>query len=202
MAEAGTHLTSLWPDVEWGQLEVRLPDLTFGAGLVLYTGGTRVELLHLGPAHTAGDLVAWLPDQHVLFTGDLVMSGVTPFCPMGSVSGSLAALQILRELGPRVVVPGHGPLTGPQVFDETEGYLRRLQLLAKEGVAAGITPVVFARDTDLGPYSDWLDSERLVPNLHRACAEERGAAPGTAVDMNRLFADMVEFHGRMPACHA
>lgn len=202
MAQAGTHLTGLWPDVCWGDIEVRLPELTFRDRLTLHLGATRVELLHLGPAHTANDTVVWLPDQRVLFTGDLVMSGVTPFCPMGSVAGSLEALETLRALQPRTVVTGHGPVAGPEVFDETEGYLRLLQRLARDGLAAGLTPVRIARETDLGRYADWLDAERLVPNLHRACAEARGEAPGSPVDMNALFADMMDFHGRRPTCHA
>nr|WSZ99046.1 MBL fold metallo-hydrolase [Streptomyces sp. NBC_00857] len=202
MAEAGRHLTELWPDVCWGELELVLPELTYQDRLTLHVGGIRAELIHTGPAHTTNDTVVWLPERSVLFTGDLVMSGVTPFCPMGSVSGSLQALDRLRSLGARTVVTGHGPVTGPEVFDETESYLRWLQGLAKEGVSAGLTPLEVARDTDLGAYAELLDAERLVPNLHRAYAEEHGAAPGEPLDIGALFREMIQHHGRPPACHA
>ncbi|MFJ8360455.1 MBL fold metallo-hydrolase [Streptomyces sp. NPDC093984] len=202
MAAAGLHLTSLWPDVDWGNLRLVLPTVTYEDRLTLHVGALRAELVHVGPAHTTNDTVVWLPERGVLFTGDLVMAGVTPFCPMGSVSGSLAAVDRLRAFGARVLVTGHGPVAGPEVLDVTEGYLRRIQQLAKEGVAAGLDPLDVAREADLGEYADLLDAERLVPNLYRAYAEERGAAPGDPLDIGELFGKMIEHHGGLPVCHA
>ncbi|MEV3993899.1 MBL fold metallo-hydrolase [Streptomyces sp. NPDC049837] len=203
MAAAGLHLTSLWPDVCWGDIELALPEVTFRDALTLHAGGVRVELLHLGPAaHTTNDTVVWLPEQRVLFTGDLVMSGVTPFCVMGSVSGSLDALERMRGLDPLVVVPGHGPVGGPEVLDANEAYFRWLLGLARQGVADGASPLELARATGPGPFEGLLDAERLVPNLHRAYAEERGAAPGEALDVPALFREMTEYHGGLPTCRA
>ncbi|MFH9008954.1 MBL fold metallo-hydrolase [Streptomyces afghaniensis] len=202
MLTARLHLTGLWPDVDWGDVRLVPPRIVFPDRLTLHVGEQRVELLHLGPAHTCGDVVVWLPDSRVLFTGDIVMTGVTPFVPMGSVSGCLAALDALRALEPRVIVPGHGPVGGPELLDDTADYLRLLRSLAAEGTAAGQHPLAIAASAGLGRFGDWLDSERLVPNLHRACAEALGAEPGSPLDMNALFADMVAFHGKLPACHA
>ncbi|MFE0733495.1 MBL fold metallo-hydrolase [Streptomyces sp. NPDC058855] len=202
MTEAGLHLTGLWPEVDWGRLELVPPALTFRDRLTLHIGDKTAELIHLGPAHTTNDTVVWLPAERVLFTGDLVMNGVTPFVPMGSVAGSLEALAALRGLAPEVVVTGHGPVGGPEVFDEAEGYLRLLQELAGRGLAEGLDPVGLARRTDLGAYARWLDAERLVPNLFRAYAEEQGEPRGSRVDMTELFGRMVEYHGGVPACHA
>lgn len=202
IAAAGLHLTGLWPDVCWGDLEVVPPHLTYRDRLTLHVGSLRAELLHLGPAHTTGDTVVWLPEQRVLFTGDLVMAGATPFCPMGSVAGSLKALRELRALGARTVVPGHGPVAGPELFDVNEGYLRRLQQLAEDGLAAGLSPLEAAREAGPGPYADLLDAERLVPNLHRAYAEALGGRPGEPLDIPALFAEMTRYHGGLPACHA
>ncbi|WP_395511798.1 MBL fold metallo-hydrolase [Streptomyces racemochromogenes] len=202
MALAGLHLTGLWPDVPWGEVRVELPGLTFRDRLTLYPGDFPVELIHPGTAHTAGDTVVWLPRQRVMFTGDVVMSGATPFCLTGSVSGSLAAVEELRALGPRTVVPGHGPVGGPELLDATAGYLRRVQRLAAEGRAAGLTPLEAAREADLGPYAELLDAERLVPNLHRAYAEAAGAAPGHPLDVETMFREMVAHHGGLPACAA
>ncbi|MHC3474080.1 MBL fold metallo-hydrolase [Streptomyces sp. 7R007] len=202
MAGAGLHLTTLWPDVKWGELRLALPSLTYRDRLTLHVGEVSAELLHLGPAHTTDDTVVWLPEQRVLFTGDLVMSGVTPFCPMGSVSGSLDAIAELRRLNARTVVTGHGPVAGPEALDRAEGYLRWVQELARQGLAAGIGPLQLARETDLGEWAELLDSERLVPNLHRAYAEVLGGVPGERMDIGALFGEMVEFHGGLPACHA
>ncbi|MFC4516983.1 MULTISPECIES: MBL fold metallo-hydrolase [Streptomyces] len=202
MARAGLHLTGLWPGVDWGALRPALPELTFRERVTLHVGDTEARLLSFGPAHTAADTVVWLPRQRVLFAGDLVMNGVTPFCPMGSVAGCLEALDALRALGPEVVVPGHGPVAGPGVLDDNEAYLRRLRVLARDGLAAGLGPLAAARAAGPGPYAGWVDAERLVPNLFRAYAEERGEVRGSHLDMDELFARMTEFHGEPPACHA
>lgn len=213
-AEAGHGLRQLWPGVEWGETPLVLPQLTFRDGLTLHTGaaggarvqreavGLRVELLHIGPAHTPGDVAAWVPDRSVLFTGDVAWNGVTPYCLMGSVSGSLAALDRLRRLGARTVVPGHGPVGGPEVLDRTEAYLRWVQRLAADGLRAGRTALEAAQAADLGAFGELTDAERLVSNLHRAYAEQEGLEPGARIDVGASFREMVEFHGGPPRCHA
>lgn len=202
MAVAGLHLTGLWPDVQWGEIAVELPALTFCDRMTLHVGDIPAELLHLGVAHTTSDTLVWLPEQRVLFTGDVVMSGVTPFCLTGSISGSIEVIDELRMLGAETVVPGHGPVAGPEILDETYGYLRLVQRLAVDGLSAGLSPLDAAREADLGPYHELLDAERLVPNLHRAYAEALGQAPGSRLDIERLFASMVDYHGGLPDCAA
>ncbi|NDZ79374.1 MBL fold metallo-hydrolase [Streptomyces sp. SID10853] len=200
--QAGLHLTGLWPDVCWGDITVTPPTLTYEDRLTLHVGPVRVELMSAGAAHTINDTVVWLPDQRVLFTGDVVMSGVTPFFPMGSLSGCVAAVRTLRSLDPAVVVSGHGPVAGPEILNETEKYLLWVRSLAKEGIEAGLTPLEVARESRYGPWEGLLDPERLVPNLHRAYLELRGAAPGAPVDMGALFQEMVDFRGGLPHCAA
>ncbi|MCX5115092.1 MBL fold metallo-hydrolase [Streptomyces sp. NBC_00378] len=200
---AGLHMAGLWPDVCWGDIEITPPELTFRDRTTLHVGTIRAELIHIGPAaHTTDDTIVWLPDQGVLFTGDLVMNGVTPFCVMGSVTGSLRALEQLRALGATTVVPGHGPVGGPEILDVNEAYLRRIRQLAKEGTEAGATPLELARTAGPGPYAHLLDSERLLPNLHRGYAEEQGLPEGSPLDVPALFAEMAEYHGRPPECLA
>jgi cyclase len=133
----------------------------------------------------------WLPEQSVLFAGDLVFNGGTPFLLMGSISGAIRAVESLRGLGPRTVVPGHGQICGPEVFDAVLGYVRFVQGHAVAAREAGLSPLEAARQIDLGPYSELLDSERLVGNLHRAYADLDGAS----VDLFAALADMVAFNG-------
>jgi len=202
MAEYGLALRDLWPQVRWGHVEPTLPKVTFRDRMSLPGLGLRVELLHIGPGHTAGDTVVWLPDQRVLFTGDLVFSGATPFVLMGSLSGSLRVLDQLRVLEPLHVVPGHGPLGGPELLDMNADYLRWVDKLARAGIADGLTPLDLARAADPGPFDQLLDSERLVGNLVRAYAERRGAQPAAPLDVGAAFADIVALHGCLPHCGA
>ncbi|MEV8594584.1 MBL fold metallo-hydrolase [Streptomyces sp. NPDC052012] len=201
-AEAGLGLRQLWPDVVWGETPLTLPTLTFREALTLHADDLSVELLHVGPAHTANDVVAWVPERSVLFAGDVVWSGVTPYVLMGSISGSFRALDRLRSLGPRVVVPGHGPVGGTELIDATEAYLRLILRLAEDGRRAGLTPLQAAARADLGAFAGLTDPERLVGNLHRAYAELDGLPPGARIDVAASFKEMVAFHGGLPACHA
>ncbi|MCX4970510.1 MBL fold metallo-hydrolase [Streptomyces sp. NBC_00654] len=204
MAEAGLGLRGLWPQVAWGETPLALPTLTFRTALTLHLGraGPRVELLHIGPAHTATDVAVWVPERRVLFTGDVVWSGVTPYVLMGSVAGSLQAMARMRALRPRVVVPGHGAVGGPELLDQTEEYLRWCRGLAQDGLLAGLSPLEAARRAQPGPYAALTDPERLVGNLHRAYAELEGLPPGARIDVSGSFKEMCEFHGGLPECRA
>jgi cyclase len=202
MVEAGLGLCHLWPSVDWGEPKLVPPDVTFQDTLSLRVGDLTVVLLQVGPAHTASDVVAWVPERKVLFTGDVVWSGVTPYVLMGSVECSLLALDGLRSLGAEVVVSGHGTVAGPEVLDETEAYLRWIQRLAQEGLREGLSPLEVARSADLGLFSSLVDPERLVGNLHRAYAELEGLAPGERIDVVASFREMAEFNGGLPHCAA
>jgi cyclase len=192
-------LDAVFGPVEWGDLEVAPPFVTFDERLDMYVDDLLVELHYIGgPAHTTGDVFAWVPERKVLYAGDLVFNGGTPFVVMGSVSGSLAAIERLRQLGATAIVPGHGGVCGPEALDTIAGYLTFVSDLAKSAKAAGQTPLEAARQADLGPYAELLDRERLVGNLHRAYAELDGAEPGAPLDIAKVFGDMIAFNGGAP----
>jgi cyclase len=186
-------------DVDWGDLRVVPPTVVFDAGVALFIDGVRADVDHVGtPAHTVGDAVVWLPGPRVLFSGDLVFNGGTPFVLMGSVAGSLEAVKRLRAYGATTIVPGHGAICGPERLDAVEGYLTFVQRLAAEAKAASVSPLEAARRADLGEYRDWLDAERLVGNLHRAYAELDGRPLGAPIDIVSAFLDMIAFNDGRP----
>lgn len=189
----------LFGQVEWGDIQPVPPFVTFDDHLTVWVDDLRVELHAVGgPAHTTNDIVAFVPEHSVLFTGDLVFVGGTPFVPMGSVAGSLAALEWLRGFGARTLVPGHGPVSGPEVIQPVEDYLRFVQQVARDGKAAGLSPLEAARHTDLGHFAELHDAERIVGNLHRAYAELDGVPPGAPIEMAAALSDMVTYNGGQP----
>jgi len=195
----------IWAEVDWGHLEPAPPFLTYTAGVTLWSGDLRCEVGYAGTAaHTTNDSIVWLPDRSVAFTGDLLFNGGTPFALMGSISGWIEVLQdVLRPLGAQTLVPGHGPVCGPQVIDDVLAYLRFVQDLAREAKAAGLAPLEAARAADLGDFKDLLDAERIMGNLHRAYLELDGGAPGAPIDLVPALADMVAYNGGRPlTCHA
>jgi cyclase len=189
----------IWTHVEWGELSVAPPFVTFEDRLNLYVDDLLVELHHFETAaHTTNDVVAWIPERQVLFSGDLVFNGGTPFVLMGSVQGSLAVLARLVEFDAAVIVPGHGEPCGATAVDVVGEYLRFVQETAISGRAAGLDPLEAARHADLGPFASLTDPERLVGNLHRAYAECDGAMPGDPIDLMAALRDMVAFNDGKP----
>ncbi|MGY1637185.1 MBL fold metallo-hydrolase [Geodermatophilus sp. SYSU D00742] len=174
------HNNGIWTDVDYGDVELALPFLTFADRLTLWADEVRCELRYAGgPAHTTNDVVVWIPEQSVLFAGDLLFNGGTPFLLSGSVLGAIDVLeQIVRPLGARTIVPGHGPVAGPELIDEVLACLRFVRDLAVEGRTAGASPLELARGTDLGRFAEWSDAERIVGNLHRAYLALARAALG------------------------
>jgi cyclase len=151
-------------------------------------------------AHTTNDSIVWLPERSVLFCGDLIFNGGTPFLLMGSVAGAIEVLEdVVRPLGARTIVPGHGPVfESSEPIDATLDYLRFVTDVAARGRHAGLSPLDAARETGLGRFAAWPDAERIVGNLHRAYAELDGAPNGAPVDIIAALSDMVTYNGGVP----
>ncbi|MFK0220599.1 MBL fold metallo-hydrolase [Streptomyces vinaceus] len=200
---AGHQLELIWPATDFGSVEITAPDLTYNDRTTLHLGGTEVRVIHPGVAHTTGDSIVFLPRQGIVFTGDLVFAEGTPFLAMGSLAGSLRALELLRSLDAETVVPGHGPLTDPSAYEATERYLRYVAELAREGRAKGLSPLETAQGADLGEFAAWRESERLVANVHRAYAELAGEPEGAPLNILAVLQDMTVMNGGTPIlCHA
>lgn len=190
------HYPTAFEQPDWGHLEMRAPTITFDTRMDLWAGDTVIELHTMGGvAHTSNDVVAWLPNEGVLYTGDLVFHGGTPFVLMGSVQGSIDALDILRGFGAETVVPGHGKVTDASVFDDIERYLSMLLDVATAARSAGQSPLEAAQAVDLGEFAALTDSERLVGNLYRAMAELEGPEANAEMSIVAAIGDMITFHG-------
>jgi cyclase len=205
---ADTSLTSLptlppvWsPAPRWGIARHRPPTVTVSGNTTVHTAGREIRVMHPGhPAHTTGDLVAWLPEVRVLFAGDLLFHQVTPLIFTGSLDGALRALDWIARFPADVIVPGHGPLiTGEEVaavLDAHARYYRMVQRVARDGRVRGLTPLQAARACDLGEFAELPDRERIVLNLHRAYCD----ADGTAVDIAAAFTDAITLNGGPLPC--
>jgi len=199
MAQTIGGLEPIFGAVDWGDLTVRAPSTVFDDRLDLYVDDRPVELHYIGtPAHTTGDVVAWLPEQRVLFAGDLVFNGGTPFVLMGSVTGALRALERLRAFGAATIVPGHGEVCGPEVIEDVDRYLRFVLDTAQRAHVEGVLALEAARSVDLGAFAGLHDRERIVGNLHRALHELAGAPAGSPLDIVAAFTDMLAYNGGGP----
>jgi glyoxylase-like metal-dependent hydrolase (beta-lactamase superfamily II) len=119
------------------------PDELYDDRLTLDLGGLQVELFHFGLAHTRGDQVVFLPEQRVLFAGDLLENRIFPIVPWFppddvDVNGSrwIEVLERLEALGPQVVVPGHGEVTGPELIGQVRSYLEDVRARVRSASGA------------------------------------------------------------------
>lgn len=118
------------------------PTMVFERELTLYLGKLEVRLLHLGPGHTRGDTIAWLPSQHICFSGDLVEYNAGVYTGDAQLEEWPATLEKLRALQPEKLVPGRGEalLTSAdcgKAIDYTQRWVTDLYRTAREGVQAG-----------------------------------------------------------------
>jgi cyclase len=165
--------------------DVRLapPSRTFSGELELDVGGREVRLIEVGPAHTAGDLIVWVPDAKVAIAADILFIGVTPIMWAGPLEGWIAALERLLALGAERFVPGHGPVCGPEEVRRLIDYWRWLGEAAGQRLEAGASPAEAARELVLGDefaergFADWLAPERALVSVGTIdCHRRLGAA--------------------------
>ncbi|MHA7652875.1 fumarylacetoacetate hydrolase family protein [Mycobacterium sp. ML4] len=162
-------------------IKVRNADQTFDRELTIDVGGRRVDLLNLGPAHTAADSVVHVPDAGVLFGGDLLFIGCTPIVWAGPIANWIAACDAMIALDPSTVVPGHGPVTDPDGIRAVRDYFVYIteQTDALYGKGLSFTEAVDA--VDLGEYASWLDCERVVVNMYKRYCELDPETPAQEV---------------------
>ncbi len=132
LGPAGAFLLRIFAPFSFDGIPLTVPSTTFEGRLDLQVGGRRVSLLEVGPAHTAGDVIVHLPDDDVVFTGDILFHGGHPIVWAGPVANWMAACDRIVELEPAVVVPGHGPLATVAAVEDLRGYFALLSVEARE----------------------------------------------------------------------
>ncbi|WP_239514294.1 MBL fold metallo-hydrolase [Streptosporangium sp. 'caverna'] len=162
-------------------VRVPTPDVVYDEGYDLDLGGRIVRLRPTGRGHTKGDQVIEVPDAGVLFTGDLAETGqfaIFPWFPPydTDVSGVrwLAVVERLAAAGPRVVVPGHGDLGGPQVLADVCDYLRELrdETWRRRDSAMGEAEIVAeVRALLIERHPEWAGQEWIERGVGCMCAE-------------------------------
>jgi glyoxylase-like metal-dependent hydrolase (beta-lactamase superfamily II) len=180
-------------------VEVTPPTLTFQGRYELSVGRRRVELIEAGPAHTPGDLFVHVPDERVVFSGDLVFVGVTPIMWVGPVENWIAALDRILELAPRTVVPGHGPVTDLAGVREMRAYWEFVAGAVRGRVAAGLDPhaaareILRSREFAAQSFAAWDAPERIAVNAAILARSDRGARGRVSEQERvRLLANMGE----------
>jgi glyoxylase-like metal-dependent hydrolase (beta-lactamase superfamily II) len=144
--EVGELFQRFFGAFDFEGIEVRLPSRTFDGRLEIEVGGRRVDLVEVGPAHTAGDTLVYVPDAATVYTGDILFIGGTPIVWAGPLSNWVAACDLMLGMDVETVVPGHGPVTDKRGVVEVRDYLSTVDREATARHAAGIDAFDAARD--------------------------------------------------------
>jgi cyclase len=126
------------PDVKASKLKP--PSVLFPREMIFDDGKHRVELMHLGVAHTHGDALAWLPNEKILFTGDACVNGPYNYVGDGNVEKWIATLEAAKKLGAKIVCPGHGARGAESTLNDQQKYFRSLREEVGKLVKAKKTP--------------------------------------------------------------
>ncbi|MDP2019480.1 MAG: MBL fold metallo-hydrolase [Hydrogenophaga sp.] len=168
LARGGDHIASLKNELK-EKLDGTVPALPArwlsGQDETLNLGGMAIEVKHRKGGHTPGDLMVWLPQQRVVFSGDIVyvdrLLGVLPFSHTGRWLDSFAVLEALQ---PAHIVPGHGDVCDlPKAQAQTRDYLRALRTHMKKAVDDGTDISAAIKAFDAQPWMGLLNAAELHP---------------------------------------
>jgi len=215
----GRYLLRHFGHFDFSGIEQVPPSRTFDGSLPLRVGAVHVELMEVGPAHTAGDVAVHVPEAGVVFCGDVFFHGTHPVVWAGPLRNWASACDRLLDTGARTFIPGHGPPADRADLAAVRDYLWYVHERAAERAAAGTPPEAAARElyTELtgpqSPYVDWELPERIgtaVAAVYRdlgtgaqgsadgpgpGTAETSGVpeAPGELLDVVTMMADLAEW---------
>ena len=171
-----------------------LPTRTFEGRLDLDVGGRTVELIEVGPAHTRGDAIAYVPDARTVFTGDILFIGGTPIVWAGPLSNWIAACDLMLGMDVETVVPGHGPVTDKAGVARVRDYLSFVEREATIRYEAGMDAWEAAWTSPSDGFADLGEAGRLVVNVEARYRELD--ADRTPTDTGELFRRMATYERR------
>ncbi len=166
--DSRTRNTASWDkDTGVGEQNLKLyslvhPQLTFKDSIAISDGSRRLELIRVGPGHTRGDSVAWLPAERIVFTGDLCTTRAQNNLadPGMSPDGWLQILDKLAAMNPAIVVPGHGRDGTVDALKGQRAYLSAVFDAVRNGMAKGVGENEIYSSIDWPKYKPWSDDEK------------------------------------------
>lgn len=175
MGDAGRF----WQEVigsrfDFSGLKTTLPNETFAGRMNVKVGDKTVELVEVGPAHTRGDVLAYVPEDRVVFTGDILFVGGHPAIWAGPVTNWIKACDLILSWDVETIVPGHGPITDKKDVRFFRDYLAYLMQTTRKYYDEGVPFEVAAEKMSLDRWSVWAEAERLCINVYACYREHSG----------------------------
>ena len=200
--EVGELFRHFFGSFQFAGINVTMPTRTFEGRLDVEVGGRAIELIEVGPAHTRGDTLAYVPDAKTVYTGDILFIGGTPIVWAGPLSNWVAACDLMLGMDIETVVPGHGPLTDKAGIAAVRDYLSFVDTETTARHAAGIDAWEAARQiaAEIGAkeeFRGWSEFGRISVNVDTAY---RSLDPAYVTpNVVEQFRRMAELEGFLPA---
>lgn len=183
------------PPFDFNGFEPALPNEYVDDSMSVKVGDKEVEIIKVGPAHTDGDVIVYVPSDRVVYTGDVVFFTNTPILWSGPSSNWIAALDRILAMDVETVVPGHGPVTDKSGVRKVKDYLVYVEQESRKRFDAGLSLQEAVEDIALGEFEDWGGSERIVVNVHHHYARFRGEQP--TMNFRELISMMAPYAERV-----
>ena len=170
--EVGHWFQNMVAPYDFQEVTRTLPTRVFEGELTLAVGGREVQLIQVGPAHTQGDVLVYVPDAKTLYCSDILFIGSTPVIWAGPVNNWLAALDRILGLDVAVIIPGHGPITDKNGVRQVKAYWEYVNRQVQPRYHAGLSARDAAYDMALSddfaqqPFAGWDSPERIMTNVH------------------------------------
>ncbi len=165
LGQLGEYMSRIFGSFDFDNITLTPPKTTFEGELSLTVGDKAVHLIEVGPAHTRGDTMVYIPGDRVVFTGDILFIGGHPIIWAGPTSNWLQACDRILAMDVETIVPGHGPITDKQGVIEVKTYLEYIFEEARKRYEAGMPALEAAMDIPLDRYATWTDGERIAVNV-------------------------------------
>lgn len=188
--EVGDLFRHFFGEFEFDGIELALPTRTFEGRFECEVGGRLVELVEVGPAHTQGDTLVFVPDAKAVFTGDILFIGGTPVVWVGPLDNWIAACDLICDSDVDHIIPGHGPLTDKAGVVAIRDYLQFVSSEATQRYEGGMDAWDAARDIALNGFSSWGEFGRLAVNVDTVYRSLDAAhkSPDVVTQFKRMFA--------------
>jgi len=134
---------------------LREPNLTFKGGCVIYGDESSVHMRVFKKAHTDGDVIVYIPEEKILFAGDLLFARSDPWLGSGNPEGWISVNDEIMKLDFKVAVPGHGDLSSKEEFSLENKYIREIIDLVKKRIDSGEDPTQIKREDFSDEIKSW-----------------------------------------------
>lgn len=193
MGLLGKYFLDCFGDFNFEGVTKKLPNSTFSGEIKKNVGNKIVELIEVGPAHTNGDVLVYVPSDKVVFTGDILFIEGHPILWAGPVNNWINACERIISMKVDFVVPGHGPVTDKRGVRAVRDYLIYIDAESRKRFESGMNALEAARDISLESFSSWGDEERIAVNVNSLYREYKGQEKREEITL--LFQQMAELSG-------